>query len=40
MEILQVLHLHFVCVGTVSHLLHSLSLFDLHMTFQGPPHVT
>jgi len=36
MEVLQILHLHFVRVGTVSHKLSSLSVYDLSYDFSEP----
>jgi len=33
---LQIVHLHFVCVGTVSHKLSSLSLYDCSHDLSGP----
>ena len=40
MEVLEILHLHFLCVGTVSHKLSSLSLYDYDLgSTTHRPHV-
>ena len=36
MEVLQILHLHFVCIGTVSHKFSSWSHHDLSYDLSRP----